>query len=308
MQMIDAAAIGQLKALWVIGYDVALTNPQAAATIDALRKVDLLIVQDLFLTETARLAGSVFLPACSSFEKEGTFMNSERRIQRLRKVIEPRGESRTDWEIVAQVARAMGKAEPLDFNSAEEIGNEIRLVWPGAKSISYQRLENQGIQWPCPSADHPGTEVLHADIASGARRVKLRRVRFAPTAEQVSEEFPFLLNSGRTLYQFNAGTMTGISRTNQLHPRDLVDISVLDAQRLGIADGQTVRLRSRYGSATITASISSALKPGELFATFSSPEVFLNHLTSNHRDKHVQTPEYKVTAVQIEVTSDIHRS
>ena len=306
MQMIDAAAAGQLKALWVIGYDVALTNPQAAATIKALQSIDLLIVQDLFFTETARLAGSVFLPACSSFEKDGTFMNSERRIQRVRKVIEPIGESRTDWEIICQVARVMGKPDSFNFQAAEDVWDEIRAVWPGAVGITYQRLEKQGIQWPCPSEDHAGTEILHADVFLGERRVKLRHLRFAPTSEQVSEEYPFLLNTGRTLYRFNAGTMTGRSRTNQLQAQDLVDVAPLDAERLGITDGQTIRLRSRYGAATITARVSDAVKPGELFATFSSPEVFLNRLTSGHRDKYVQTPEYKVTAVNIDVASDMH--
>ena len=303
LKMMDAAEQGQLKALWVIGYDIGLTNPNAESTLAALRSLDFLVVQDLFLTETARLVGTVFLPACSSFEKDGTFMNSERRIQRVRKAIEPCGESRTDWEIICQVARKMGKGASFAFRSAEEIWDEIRSVWPAGAGISYERLASNGLQWPCPTEDHPGTTILHAEIFSGESRVKLRRVEFSPTTEQVSQEYPFLLITGRSLYQFNAGTMTNRSSTAQFQPEDTVQIAPEDAQRLGIVEGQPLRLCSRYGEIAIKANVTDAVKAGELFATFQSPEVFVNRLTSRNRDRFVQTPEYKVTAVRIEPVS-----
>ena len=301
LQMIDAAGLGQLKALWAIGYDVGLTNPNATATLAALRNLEFVIVQDLFLTETARLTGSVFLPACSSFEKDGTFMNSERRIQRVRKVIEPAGKSRTDWEILCDVARAMGRGEQFAFQSAEEIWNEIRSLWPAGAGITYRRLESGGLQWPCPSEDHPGTRILHSDIFASNKRVRLRSVNFRSTPEQTSAEFPFLLITGRALYQFNAGTMTSRSKTAQFQPVDTLQVSPEDAGRLGIADGQTVRICSRYGDVEIAATISDAVKAGELFATFQSPDAWINRVTSAHRDRFVQTPEYKVTAVRIDV-------
>jgi formate dehydrogenase major subunit len=305
LQMIDAAKDGRLKALWAIGYDLALTNPNAAATLDALRRLEFVIVQDLFLTETARAVGSVFFPACSSFEKDGTFMNSERRIQRVRKVIEPVGQSRTDWEILCEVARAMGRAEQFNFHGAEAIWNEIRAVWPEGAGISYERLESGGLQWPCPGEDHPGTKILHTDILSENRRIKLRSSDYRPTIEQTIAEFPLLLVTGRALYQFNAGTMTGRSITADFQPADLLCVSPHDASRLSIADGQLIHITSRYGEAQLAAKVSDTVKPGELFATFQSPSAWVNRLTSPHHDRFVQTPEYKVTAVRIESASGI---
>jgi formate dehydrogenase major subunit len=300
IEMIDSARRGELKSLWVIGYDVALTNPNATLTLQALRSLELVIVQDLFLNETARLAGTVFLPACSSFEKDGTFMNSERRIQRVRKVIEPIGQSRTDWEILCDVARAMGSTRFFDFHAPEEIWNEIRAVWPAGAGISYARLESGGLQWPCPSETHPGTTILHSHLFENSHRVKLRAIEYRPTREQPSAEFPMLLVTGRSLYQFNAGTMTGRSVAAEFQPADTLSISQADSQRLGISDGQMVRVRSQYGQLRIAAKISAAVMPGQLFATFQSPQAWVNNLTSNHRDRFVQTPEYKVTAVRVE--------
>ena len=300
LKMMDAAEEGKFKALWAVGYDIGLTNPNTESTLAALRSLDLLVVQDLFLTETARLAGTVFLPACSSVEKDGTFMNSERRIQRVRKAIEPRGESRTDWEIMCQVAGAMGKAKHFAFQDAEEIWNEIRSVWPAGAGITYARLENGGLQWPCPTEDHPGTTILHKEIFADQNRIKLRQIAFLPTPEQTSDEYPLLLITGRALYQFNAGTMTGRSSTAQFQPEDAVQMAPADAERLGIGEGEFVRIRSRYGEIAIKATVTTAVKAGELFATFQSADVFLNRLTSRTRDRFVQTPEYKVTAVRVD--------
>lgn len=303
MQMMDAANQGQFKALWAIGYDIALTNPNSTATLEALRALDLLIIQDMFLTETARVAGSVFLPACSSFEKDGTFMNSERRIQRVRKVIEPIGQSRTDWEIICQVAHAMGRGVQFAFQTAEEIWKEIRDVWPAGAGITYRRLESAGLQWPCPTEDHPGTKILHQDFVTGDHRVKLQRVGYRPTPETTSDEFPLLLITGRALYQFNAGTMTNRSITAHFQPADFVQVSAADARHVGIADEQVVRICSRYGQFETAVKISNAVRTGEVFATFQSSESWVNSVTSMHHDRFVQTPEYKVTAVRIESIS-----
>ncbi len=300
LDMMDAAEAGKLRALWAIGYDVALTNANTNATERALRSLDLVIVQDLFLNETARQFASVFLPASSSFERDGTFMNAERRIQRIRKAIEPVGQSKPDWEIICTLAKAMGKGDFFAYASAEEIWNEIRAVWPAGNGITYRRLDDGGLQWPCPNEDDPGAEVLHAESFPIGKKAALRRIPYRATKEVTTEEFPFLLITGRTLYQFNAGTMTMRTANAELRAGDLLDISTTDADRLKFQNGDRVKVRSRYGESVLPIRITSTVKPGELFATFHTAEVFLNRLTSPHRDRYVKTPEYKVTAVQIE--------
>ncbi|MCM3905284.1 MAG: formate dehydrogenase subunit alpha [Pyrinomonadaceae bacterium] len=300
LEMMDAAEAGRLKALWAIGYDIALTNANTTATERALGSLELVIVQDLFLNETARQFGSVFLPAASSFERDGTFMNAERRIQRIRKAIEPVGQSKPDWEIICSLAKAMGKAEFFNYNSAEEIWDEIRKVWPAGSGITYPRLDHGGLQWPCPSEDHPGTEVMHGESFPIGKTAALRGVPYRATKEVTSEEFPFLLITGRTLYQFNAGTMTMRTANAELRATDLLDISAQDAKRLQLTKGEQVHIHSRYGKATLPIRITSAVRPGELFATFHTAKVFLNRVTSPYRDRYVKSPEYKVTAVRIE--------
>ena len=300
MQMMDAAGAGELKALWAIGYDVALTNPNSSSTKTALAKLDLVVVQDLFLNELARGFAHVFLPACSSFEKDGTFMNSERRVQRVRRASEPAGCSLPDWKIIAGVARALGFGEQFGFQSAEEIWNEVRAVWPGGAGITYSRLEHGGLQWPCPSEDHPGTAILHKGRFPSGLRAPLKRIPFEPTAETTTPELPFLLTTGRTLYQFNAGTMTMRTPNVRLRETDTLDMAPPDAERLGLCNGDRVRVRSRHGEAFIPLRLDPRVKPGELFATFHAAGIFLNHLTSVQRDRVVLTPEYKVVAVSVE--------
>lgn len=297
--MMDAAAAGKLKALWTIGYDILLTNANARSTEQALRSLDLLIVQDMFMNETARLA-TVFLPACSSFEKDGTFMNAERRIQRVRKVMEPRGQSRPDWEIICHLARAMRKGEFFDYSSAEEIWAEIRSVWPAGRGITYERLNKAGVQWPCFDESDTGETILHRETFASGKTTSLRCIPYRPTKETVSEDFPLLLMTGRTLYQFNAGTMTRRTPNAELQESDYLDISPGDADRLQLKDDERIRIYSRYGEATMPLRISPTIRSGELFASFQTAEIFLNHVTSPHRDRYVKTPEYKVTAVRIE--------
>jgi formate dehydrogenase major subunit len=300
MQMMDAASDGNFKALWAIGYDVLLTNANATATRRALRALDLLIVQDLFLNETAKECASVFLPAASSFEKGGTFMNCERRVQRVRKILEPPGLAKPDWEIICAVARAMGKGDLFNYDSADSIWNEVRKVWKAGSGISYERIEQAGLQWPCPQENHPGTTILHRDSFPVGKKAALRRIPYESTPETTSAEFPFLLTTGRTLYHFNAGTMTLRTANVELYPGDFLDIAPADAEKLNLADGETVRLRSRHGEVKIPVRVNQAVKSGELFATFHTSAVFLNQMTSPHRDRYTLTPEYKVTAARIE--------
>jgi formate dehydrogenase major subunit len=303
MSMVDASLEGRIKALWTIGYDVFLTNPNALMTEQALRSMECVIVQDMFLNETAKKFGTVFFPACSSFEKDGTFMNAERRIQRVRKAIEPIGESRPDWEIICALANAMGKGKYFAFRSPEEVWNEIRAVWKAASGITYPRIKSQGLQWPCPSDGHPGTKILHTEIPPADKRPALKAIEYRETQETTTPEFPFLLMTGRTLYQFNAGTMTSRTRNMELRPGDSLDISPRDAERLRLREGEYTRIRSRYGAVVLRIKISDGVRDGELFATFHTPEVFLNLVTSSERDGVTGTPEYKRTAVQVEKLS-----
>jgi len=306
MEMLDAASSGSMKALWAIGYDVALTNPNAHATTQSLESLDFVIVQDMFLNEVARACGSVFLPVASSFEREGTFMNSERRVQRVRKAIKAPGQTKADWEIICDLARAMGKAEFFDFHSPEEIWEEVRAVWKAGHGITYERLEHGGLQWPCPAEDHPGTTVLHAKSFTNGPRAPLKRIEFTATEETISPEFPFLLNTGRTLYQFNAGTMTMRTANAALRPADTLDMAPEDVRLLALEEGERVCVRSRHGEVVLPVRIVSAMKPGESFATFHTAHAFLNRLTGPARDSIVLTPEYKVVAVRIEKLADVN--
>ena len=298
MQMIDGAVEGKLKALWVIGYDIARTNPNAAKTLQALESLELLILQDMFLNGVADFA-NVFLPASSTFEKDGTFMNSERRVQRVRKALDPPGDSKPDWKIICDVARAMRHGRHFDYAGPGEIWDEIRNVWPAVRGMTYTRLEHGGLQWPCPYEDHPDTPILHQHSFPGMTRAVLHPIDFDETRERTSDEFPFLLNTGRALYPFNSGTMTSRSRAAALRPEDLLDISPDDARRLGVRSGDLVSVRSRRGETTLTARVSANVRESEVFATFHEPQALINQVTDDTGDPVTGTPSYKVAAVTI---------
>jgi formate dehydrogenase major subunit len=301
--MMDAAAGGRLAALWAFGYDIYLTLPDAAATARALGGLELLIVQDLFLNETARAFGTVFLPAASVFERDGTFMNSDRRVQRVRRVVPPPGEARPDLWIICELARRLDAAKAFDFTDAESVWNEVRAVWPAGAGLSYPRLERESLHWPCPTRDHPGTPILHAaTFGHGHPRTALRRIPYVPTAETVSDELPYLLCTGRHLYHFNAGTMTYRTPNALLRRTDTLQLSSQDATRLGVRDGDAVVVRSRYGEVILPAQISDQVTPGVLYTTFHDPASFVNRLTSPVRDRLTETPEYKVTAVTLSLS------
>ena len=300
LSMMAAATEGRFKALWAMGYDVLLTNPNVASTRESLGKLELLVVQDIFMNETAREFAHVVLPSACAFEKDGTFMNAERRVQRVRRAVAPPGAARTDWEPLCEVARAMGHAQEFAFDSAEAIWEEVRRVWPAGRGITYARLDRGGLQWPCPSEDHPGTTLLHSERFREGSRAALRCIDYKPTPERTSAEYPFVLNTGRSLYQFNAGTMTMRTRNRVLRPTDRLDISAADSARLALCEGDGVLLRSRYGEAVLPLHVDDGVAPGQLFATFSDPTTWLNSVTGHVRDTHTDAPEYKLTAVRVE--------
>ncbi|MEW9900613.1 formate dehydrogenase subunit alpha [Chitinivorax sp. PXF-14] len=300
LAMMDAALAGRFKALWAFGYDVYLTLADAKRTAQAMQALELVIVQDLFLNETARAFGTVFLPAASVFERDGTFMNSDRRVQRVREAIPAPGLARPDWWIIQQLARHMGHAQGFAFAGPEAIWDEVRAVWPAGAGLSYARIEHESLHWPCPHEAHPGTPVLHQGRFASGERAVLASIPFVPTSERCDAGYPLLLTTGRTLYHFNAGTMSYRTADRELRPSDTLDMSPQNAGELDLADGMTVRVTSRHGSIELPLCVTDKVKPGELYCTFHRPELFVNRLTSSVRDRLVNTPEYKVTAVRVE--------
>jgi len=301
LEMMDAAVAGKFKVLWAIGYDIVMTNPNMHYTRKAMKNLDLVIVQDIFINETAKEFGDVFLPAASSFEKDGTFMNGERRIQRVRQAVPPQGEACSDWEIVCDIAKLMGKGEHFAYKSAEEIWDEVRSLWPEAAGISYARMDQLGgLQWPCLDENDPGTGTLHTDHFTHGKTTALRRIEYVAPPKLTTKEFPFLLTTGRNLYQYNAATQTARTPNDSIHSTDYLQLSSADASTLGLAAGEIVRLRSEQGSADLPVKISDTVKDGEVYTTFHSTRVFLNQITTSHRDRYTKTPEYKITAVRIE--------
>lgn len=308
MQMLDAATAGNFHALWIVGYDLLQSLPNTRQAVAALSKIDFIVIQDLFLNATAREFGTVFFPVESGFEKDGTYMNSDRRVQRIHRAVNAPGSCKSDWWIIQQVAQRMGNTEGFNFSSAEHIWNEVLALWPDGAGLSYRHIEdNSHLHWPCPDESHPGTPVLHTDRFANGVRTSLERISFVPTEERCDAQYPLLLMTGRTLYQFNVATMSGRTANRQLRPHDTVDMSPFDAERLGFISGEQVRITSRYGSCSLPVRITDAVKSGELFATFHDSGSFVNRVTSPHRDRLVNAPEYKVTAVRVEKADDISR-
>jgi len=275
MEIMAAAGSGKIKALYVMGENPLLSDPDLQHVAKELQKLDLMIVQDIFLTETAQMA-DVVLPACAFAEKEGTFTNTERRVQRVRKALEPPGEARADWEIICGISSRMGY--PMTYASAQEIFEEIRTVTPSYAGITYDRLEKEGLQWPCPTVSHSGTKFLHKDKFSRGLGL-FTALEYIPPNELPDQEYPFLLSTGRVLYHYHTGTMTTRARGPvERCPESLVEIHPEDAGKLGIADGQKVRVTSRRGTVEVKARITEKSAPGSIFMNFHFTEAPVNFL------------------------------
>jgi formate dehydrogenase alpha subunit len=297
VEIIDHAAKGDIRGLYVVGENPMISDPDLNHVKEGLEKLDFLVVQDIFLTETAQLA-DVVLPAASFAEKEGTFTNTERRVQRVRKAVEPPGQARPDWEIVCLLASRMGYA--MSYHSAEDIFEEIRKVTPSYAGMTYKRLDKCGLQWPCPTEDHPGTKYLHKDkFARG--KGKFHAIEYTPPAEQTDGKYPFLLTTGRVLFQYHTGTMTRRSAgLNECSPECLVEVNRSDAERLGIANGEMVKVSSRRGSVKARALVGETTDAGTIFIPFHFYEAAANILTIAALDPQAKIPEYKVCAVRLE--------
>ena len=297
MEIMAAAGSGAIKALYVMGENPLLSDPDLHHVKEELQKLDLMVVQDIFMTETAQIA-DVVLPATVFAEKDGTFSNTERRVQRIRKALEPPGVAKTDWEIICGIANKMGY--PMNYTSAQDIFEEVRTVTPSYAGITYERLEKGGIQWPCPTPDHPGTKFLHKDRFSRGLGL-FTAIEFIPPDELPDKEYPFLLSTGRVLYHYHTGTMTIRAKgPTERCPESLVEINPADAEELGLSDGQMVKVTSRRGAVEAKAHVTSKSAPGSIFMNFHFTEAPVNILTNPALDPTGKIPEYKVCAVKLE--------
>jgi formate dehydrogenase alpha subunit len=296
--MLDAACQGELKALYLIGENSVLSEPNINHVRKALSSLEFLIVQDIFLTETAELA-HVVLPAASFAEKDGTFTNTERRVQRVRKVVAPVGDSRADWLITCQIAQSMG-AEGFDFEHPSQIMDEIALLTPSYGGISFKRLENGGLQWPCPTKEHPGTAILHTEQFTRGKG-RFIPLEYRPPAELPDDDYPLILTTGRRLFHYHTGTMTRkVGGLNIFMGEERVQVNPEDAERLGISDGDRIKVISRRGELTASTDVTEVVPVGLVYMSFHFAESPANILTSHAVDPVSKTPEYKVCAVRIE--------
>jgi formate dehydrogenase alpha subunit len=296
-EMVIQAGEGRVKALYVIGENPLVSDPDLNHAEKAFSNLDLLVVQDIFLSETAKLA-DVVLPSASFAEKDGTFTNTERKVQRVRKAVDTPGTARQDWEIICELSSRMGHS--MTYTNGEAIMEEIARVTPSYSGITYPRLEKEGIHWPCSSVEHPGTPRLH--VGKFARGLGLfHALEYIPPAELPDSEYPLFLTTGRVLYHFHTGTMTMQSEgLNDMVPECFVEISSGDADRYAITQGDAVRVSSRRGEITAMAKISDQAIEGTIFIPFHFAKAAANRLTNAVLDPIAKIPEFKVCAVRIE--------
>ena len=297
-EMMDAAHQGALKALFIMGENPALSDPDSNHVNASLAKLDFLVVQDIFLTETAQLA-HVVLPSACWAEKDGTFTNTERRVQRIRQAVPPPGQAKADWWILNQLGQRLGL--PWNYRAPKQIMEEIARVTPSYGGITYARLEKSGgLQWPCPNVKHPGTPILHtAGFARG--KGLFVPLKHQEPKEKTTKSYPFTLTTGRVLYHYHTGTMTRRSPgLESLAPYCRVEINTQDAAGLGIKNGDPVRLTTRRGQVDATAWVTERVAPQVIFIPFHYAEAAANKLTTKNLDPEAKIPEFKVCAVRLE--------
>jgi formate dehydrogenase major subunit/formate dehydrogenase alpha subunit len=307
-EMVPGILEDKIHALYILGEDPVMSDPDSSHIKHCLEKIDFLILQELFPSETSRYA-DVLLPGVTFAEKEGTFTNTERRVQKINKVIDPVGEGKPDWEIITGLAKRLLKGKNLAENApyaswnyinARSIMDEINALTPSYAGITYDRLQSgEGLQWPCPSIEHPGTPILH--INKFARGVG----RFTPIdhispAELPNDEYPWVMSTGRVLYHWHGGQMTRRSKgLMQIYDSALIEVNPDDAINLGLNGKNWVRISSRRGSIQAEALVTDRVPPGMIYANFHFPEASANELTQAVLDPVAKIPEYKITAVKI---------
>jgi len=298
VEMLDECRRGKFKGLFILGEDPAHTDPNLHHVWRALERVEFLVVQDIFHTETTRFA-HVILPGASFAEKDGTFTNGERRVQLVRKAIEPIA-GMAEWQVLCKLSTLMGY--PMSYNHPSEIMDEIASLTPIYGGISYERLEKEELQWPCPTKDHPGTKTLYTDLFSRPGGLaKFVALDHQGPGESTDEKYPFVLITGRRREHYNSGSMTRrVVGIIELVPEERLEINPEDAKRLNIKDGDWVKVKSRRGEVKVRALITDRSQQGNVFLAFHHSDVLTNVLTSEFRDYIAGTPEYKFSAVKIE--------
>jgi len=299
-EIVGKAGKGEIKVLYIMGENPMISDPDLNHVKEALENTEFLVVQDIFLTETAELA-DVVLPAASFAEKDGTFTNTERRVQRVRQAIAPPGLAKADWVILTELMDRLGYAKA--YANAAEIMDEIALLTPQYGGISYARLEKGGLQWPCPTADHPGTKFLHKGAFSRGKGL-FKPAEYTPAAELPDREYPFILTTGRILYHYHTKTMTGkVDGLNNLFPCSFIEINPAAAAKLKITDGEKVKITSRRGEIVAQAKVTDKVEEDVVFMPFHFADGAANVLTNKALDPVAKIPEFKVCAVRIETTA-----
>ncbi len=288
----------QIKGMYIMGENPMITDPDINHLREAFGKLDLMIVQDIFMTETGELA-DVVLPSASFAERDGTFTNTERRVQRTRKVIDPPGEAKPDWWIVGEIAKRLGY-DHLQYQSVDQIMDEIAELTPIYGGIVFDRLEEGTLQWPCPTKDHPGTPYLHKGQFSRGLG-SFNPADYKPPYEKTDQKYPFVLNTGRVLHQYHSGTMTRRSPTLVEQGNEaFVELNPKDAEKLGVVDQEMVKVSSRRGEISLKARVSEIVDQGEIFIPFHYAEAAANALTIRALDPSSKIPEFKACACRIE--------
>ncbi|MDP9097236.1 MAG: formate dehydrogenase subunit alpha, partial [Pseudomonadota bacterium] len=297
--MLDEAVGGTFKALYIQGEDIAQSDPDTQHVTAGLRAMECVVIQDIFLNETAKYA-HVFLPGSSFLEKDGTFTNAERRINRVRKVMTPMG-GMADWEVTVALSNALGF--PMSYAHPSEIMDEIAALTPSFAGVSYDKLDALGsIQWPCNDAAPAGTPMMHVDrFVRGKGRFML--TEYVPTEERTGPRFPLILTTGRILSQYNVGAQTRRTENSRWHEEDVLEIHPFDAESRGVLDGDLVSLASRSGDIALRARISERMQPGVVYTTFHHAKTGANVITTDYSDWATNCPEFKVTAVQVRRTN-----
>jgi formate dehydrogenase major subunit len=297
--MLDEAVAGTFKGLYIQGEDIAQSDPDTQHVTAGLKAMEFVVIQDIFLNETAKYA-HVFLPGSSFLEKDGTFTNAERRINRVRKVMPPLA-GMADWEVTMALSNALGF--PMNYAHPSEIMDEIARLTPTFAGVSYEKLDRLGsIQWPCNEAAPNGTPTMHVDRFVRGKG-KFMITEYVPTEERTGPRFPLILTTGRILSQYNVGAQTRRTENSRWHEEDVLEIHPFDAESRGIRDGDLVSLESRSGSIALRAWISERMQPGVVYTTFHHAKTGTNVITTDYSDWATNCPEYKVTAVQVRRTN-----
>ena len=300
--MFDAAIAGKYKGMYIQGEDIAQSDPNTKHVEAALENLDCVVVQDLFLNETAKFA-HVFLPGTSFLEKDGTFINAERRINRVRPVMQPRT-GKAEWLVTQELAQALGY--DMNYESESAIMDEIAALTPTFQGVSFEFLDRVGsVQWPCNESAPMGTPIMHIDHFVRGKGLFVE-TEYVPTEERANRRFPLILTTGRILSQYNVGAQTRRTPNVVWYKEDVLEIHPSDAEMRGVNDGDRVSLTSRKGDITLFAKVTDRVQPGVVYTTFHDPETGANVVTTEYSDWATDCPEYKVTAVQ--VAPAVHRS